>query len=180
MDGRGDESQYEGISSFVRFSGLLVPARAYFIGETYINTTLASFAAGILGGALGALTPLGPVLPFLTMSTLGYAFGGYHQWVFCRRRAYFYIQQYPTLMALAMCQSNYDMPDAANDPIPLSNTLSGDELLSWVKQGGYRRLGRSIIATYSCFDAVKEIEKRQQQEIVDKFFLPNGNDDEEE
>ena len=176
-DSRGDESQYEGFGSFVRLSGILVPTRAYFIGETYINTTLASFAAGILGAAVGVLTPLGPVLPFLSMSTIGYAFGGYQQWIFCKRRACHYIQEYPTLMALAMRQSNFDLlmneneeDDSSIASSPLLSTatsITGDELLAWVHKGGYRRLGLSILATYSCLDAVNEIEKRRQQTIVD-------------
>ena len=168
MNADDDESRYEGISSFVRLFGLLVPARAYFVGETYVNTTLASLAGGVLGGAVGVLTPIGPVLPFLGMSTLGYAFGGYQQWVFCKRRAYYYIQQYPTLMALAMRQSNFDVQSCRPT---LPSTVSGEKLLSWVQQGGYSRLGMSILATYSCLDAVNEIEKRQRQEAVDKFFL---------
>lgn len=61
-----EDSGLDNLSSLVRLTGVTVPARARFIGESLASATLSDLALGLVCGQAGAVTTSsGPLVPFL-------------------------------------------------------------------------------------------------------------------
>ena len=162
--GNVDESHFDGLSSLVRLSGVSVPARARFIGETLLGSSLSGLSVGLLSGSVGAtffMTSVGPLVPFLIGSGVGYTFGLVYQWRLAKQRALTFCENYPRLMAHCL-RWEWDIRDAPQ-------RANGKELVSWVLQGGLPRISNSILAANSCAAAVEEIQERNRQRIVDAY-----------
>ena len=160
-----DDGNYEGLSSLVRLSGMSVPARARFVGETLLGSTLMGLSLGLLSGTVGAtffMTTIGPVVPFLIGSGVGYTYGLFYQWNLIKRRALTFCENYPRLMAHSL-RWEWDEKDA---PQHASN---GKEFTAWVVQGGLSRVTLSILAAMSCAPGVEEIQQRNRQRIIDAY-----------
>ena len=94
-----------GLGAILKFTGSNVPARARFIGEAFVSASLFSVTIGLCCGAVGAtIFPIacGPLIPFLTGSSLGYSIGLYEHFWNVKRNMRFYAQHYPTLLAHAL------------------------------------------------------------------------------
>ena len=131
--GNVDDSQFEGLSSLVRLSGVSIPARARFVGETILGTTMTSLSVGLVSGSIGATffaASVGPLAPFLVGSGVGYTFGLFYQWRLAKRRAVLFCDQYPRLMAYTL-RTEWDLRD-----VP----ATAPELTAWVERGGLSRL----------------------------------------
>mmetsp|Transcript_24457 Transcript_24457/g.41573 ORF Transcript_24457/g.41573 Transcript_24457/m.41573 type:complete len:85 (-) Transcript_24457:6-260(-) len=77
------ETQFDGLSSLVRLTGSSVPARAKFVGETVLGCTLSSVVFGLVCGQMGASLAykgVGPLVPYLVGSWVGYTMGIVGQW----------------------------------------------------------------------------------------------------
>ena len=162
--GNVDDSHFEGLSSLVRLSGVSIPARARFVGETLIGSSLSGLSLGLLSGSIGAtlfMTSIGPLFPFVIGSGVGYTFGLIYQWRVAKRRALFYCERYPRLMVHAL-RMEFDVRD-------IPQNMSGTELVMWVQQGGLPRLSNSILAANSCSNGVEEIRDRTRQRIIDSY-----------
>ena len=160
--GNVDDTQFEGLSSLVRLSGVSIPARARFVGETMLGATLSSLSVGLLSGSLGATffaASVGPLAPFLVGSGVGYTFGLFYQWRLAKRRALLFCEQYPRLMAYAL-RTEWDMRDAPT---------TSPELTAWIRKGGLSRVSNSMLAANTCAAAVEEIRERSRQRIVDGY-----------
>lgn len=55
----------ENLGSFIKLTGLAVPARARFIGESLASATLTGLSVGLICGQVGATAVTGPLVPFL-------------------------------------------------------------------------------------------------------------------
>jgi hypothetical protein len=98
-----DDSPLEGLSSLIQLSGVTVPARARFVGEALVSSTLSSLTLGLSCGLFGAMvSPFGPLLPFLCGAWSGYTLGLIGHWRSSQRLALDYARLYPTLMAHAL------------------------------------------------------------------------------
>ena len=162
--GNVDDSQFDGLSSLVRLSGVSVPARARFVGETVLGSTLTGFSVGLLSGSVGATffaASIGPLVPFLVGSGAGYTFGLFYQWRIAKRRALVFCEDYPRLMAHTL-RWEWGVRDAPQN-------ANGNELTAWVLRGGLPRLTNSILAAQACTAAVEEIKERNRQRIVDSY-----------
>lgn len=158
------DDNFDGLSSLVRLSGTSIPARARFVGETLLGCTLTSVSVGLLGGSIGAtffMTTVGPVVPFLIGSGVGYSFGLFYHWNLAKTRALTLCKNYPRLMAHSL-RWDWDVHDA-----PLR--ANGKELAAWVLQGGLPRISNSIMAAVSCSAAAEEIQERHKQRLVDIY-----------
>jgi len=82
-----DDSHFDGLSSLVRLSGSNVPARARFIGEAILSSTMTGLTLGLVFGRVGGLTVAGPLVPFLVGTWTGYTFGLVGHWRNCKRLA---------------------------------------------------------------------------------------------
>ena len=61
-----EDSGLDSLSSFIRLTGVSVPARARFIGEAIASSTLSGLAMGLCCGQIGAMMgSVGPLVPFL-------------------------------------------------------------------------------------------------------------------
>lgn len=164
MTGSADDGHFEGLSSLVRLTGVSVPARARFVGETMLGSSLTGLSVGLLSGSIGAtffVASVGPLVPFLVGSGVGYSFGLIYQWKLSRRRALYFCENYPRLMAHTL-RWEWDEKD-----VPL--TAKGDQLVTWVLAGGLPRLTNSILAATSCSQNVADIQERNRQRIVDAY-----------
>ena len=159
-----DEGHFDGLSSLVRLTGISVPARTRFVGETMLGSSLTGLSVGLLSGSVGATffaASVGPLVPFLVGTGVGYSFGLVYQWRLARRRALLFCENYPRLMSHTL-RWEWDMKE-----VPQNGT--GDELVAWVLAGGLARLSNSILASNTCASNVVEIQVRMRQRIVDAY-----------
>jgi hypothetical protein len=78
---------------------------ARFVGEAVLSDTVPSLTIGIACGATSAvLFPwgVGPLVPYLAGSVVGYSLGLYQYWHSCKRCTLFCARQYLTLLAHAL------------------------------------------------------------------------------
>jgi len=104
-----EEGHLSGLSSLVRLSGVNVPARAQFLGETLVSATISSLTVGLTAGLSGAVffpATVGPLVPALVGLGVGYNFGLYSMWASSKRRMMWFAQQYPTVLAHALRTEN--------------------------------------------------------------------------
>eukprot|EP00977_Amphora_coffeiformis_P028357 scaffold34937_cov165-Amphora_coffeaeformis.AAC.4 len=163
--GNVDDSHFDGLSSLVRLTGVSVPARARFVGESLLGSTITSLSVGLLSGSVGATffaASVGPLVPFLIGSGAGYTFGLIYQWRMAKRRALVFCQDYPRLMAHTL-RWEWDVRD-------IPQNANGNELTAWVLRGGLPRLTNLILASHSCASAVEEIKERNRQRIVESYI----------
>eukprot|EP00540_Astrosyne_radiata_P018505 CAMPEP_0116865200 /NCGR_PEP_ID=MMETSP0418-20121206/25265_1 /TAXON_ID=1158023 /ORGANISM="Astrosyne radiata, Strain 13vi08-1A" /LENGTH=170 /DNA_ID=CAMNT_0004500545 /DNA_START=184 /DNA_END=696 /DNA_ORIENTATION=- len=154
------ESQFEGLSSLVRLTGANVPARARFVGETVLVSTLSSLTLGLVCGQMGSfwvLDSVGPLVPYLVGSWVGYSMGMLNQWRTSKRLALSYAKKYPTLMAYALRQE-WD--------VKVGSTKNLDR---WIQNGGLGIMTMSILAAQSCRADVEEIQQKNRQRLVEVY-----------
>lgn len=147
----------EGMSSIVALSGAAVPARARFIGRTVAETTFASVTLGMVCGQAGALTPLGPLLPFLAGSWAGYTLGCCAVWRRGRRDAVECARRYPKLLAHSLKHEfaiEADVKDGALD--------------RWICEHP-GRLSWAILAAQHCQADVQELQNAERQKLLDEY-----------
>ena len=198
-----DDHLGSGLSSFVRMTGTNVPARARFTGEAIVSATFSSLTFGMFSGGLGAvLAPIsvGPLVPFMVGSAVGYSFGLYQMWANCKRRMLWYARQYPVLLAhslrieqhiivpssiikttkeLVEAQRNeegeeYQMGDFTTQKASEGGPNTMDQ---WILAGGLGRITWAILAAQECSQDAVAIQKQQRQNIVDSFDNNGGDDD---
>jgi hypothetical protein len=159
-----DDGHFEGLSSLVRLTGVSVPARARFVGETMLGSSVMGLSVGLLSGSVGAtffVASVGPLVPFLVGSGVRYSFGLIYQWRLSRRRALYFCENYPRLRAHTL---RWEWDEKS---VPL--TANGDQLVDWVLAGGLPRLTNSILAAITCSPNVVEIQERNRQRIIDAY-----------
>jgi len=65
------EDRLDGLGGLLNLLGI-VPARARFVGEAVVSSTLSSLTVGLTFGIMGAaFLPTGPLMPFLVDSWVG-------------------------------------------------------------------------------------------------------------
>jgi hypothetical protein len=160
-----EDSHMEGLSSLVRLSGANVPARARFVGEAVIQSSLTSITLGLVCGQAGALfmTTTGPLVPFLVGSWTGYTVGLMIYWHGAKRLAITYAQRYPTLLAHAL--STERLVEVPKTVIQEDNP---EKLEQWIVEGGLPRLSMSILAAQSCRNDVEELERQERQRLMEE------------
>eukprot|EP00540_Astrosyne_radiata_P019504 CAMPEP_0116823210 /NCGR_PEP_ID=MMETSP0418-20121206/714_1 /TAXON_ID=1158023 /ORGANISM="Astrosyne radiata, Strain 13vi08-1A" /LENGTH=167 /DNA_ID=CAMNT_0004451443 /DNA_START=60 /DNA_END=563 /DNA_ORIENTATION=+ len=162
------ESQFEGLSSLVRLTGAAIPARARFVGETILSSTLSSLTLGLLCGQLGAtVESVGPLVPYLVGSWFGCTIGLWNQWSSSKRLAISYAKKYPTLMAYALKQE-WD--------VKVESTKNLDR---WIQNGGLGIMTMSILAAQSCRADVEEIQQKNRQRLVEEYGEGGSSNTEE-
>ena len=139
------------------------------MGETVLSCTLTSVAFGLVCGHVGsalAMESVGPVVPYLVGSWVGYTFGLVGQWTMSKRLALSYANKYPSLLAYCLHQEWDLVVPAKSEP----------HMAEWIQQGGMGRMTMSILAAQSCRNDVEEIKQRNRQRVVNKYG-GNGEDD---
>lgn len=159
-----EDSHMDGLSTLVRLSGANVPARARFVGEAMIQSSLCSITFGLVCGQVGALfmTTTGPLVPFLVGSWTGYTVGLMTYWYGAKRLAITYAQRYPTLLAHAL-----SMEHLFKVPKSVMQEANDGKLEQWIVEGGLPRLSVSILAAQSCRNDVDELERQERQRLMD-------------
>jgi hypothetical protein len=184
-----DDSHFDGLSSLVRLSGVSVPARARFIGEALVSSTLTSLTLGLSFGMVGAVcSPIGPLVPFLVGSWTGYTFGLVNHWRTCSNTVRQYAQQYPTLLAHALATEGRGIPvppkvvQASEERLGTQNDEESDHpvpsgsvtLEEWIRQGGLGRLTWSILAAQSCQRDVEELQRQHRERLIQEHHEKYG------
>jgi len=148
-----------------------------------------------VAGQLGAmLTPWGPLLPFLTGSTLGFGVGVWGNWRRVVDRARQYARCYPQILAHALwtehrvvvpahmivvaAPQQQSKEDSQHSPgaQPQDNYHPMEE---WVTSQGIRHLSWCVLAAQSCQGDVEEVDRQERQRIVDGFHRANKEDDDD-
>lgn len=163
-----EESQFEGLPSLIRMAGTNVPARARFVGEALVSSSLASITLGLVCGQAGAfaMASTGPLVPFLLGSWTGYTVGLLTYWHGCKRLALTYAQRYPTLLAHALSTERFvDVPDSVME----ANKSDDKVLEDWILEGGLPRLSMSILAAQACRNDVEELERQERQRLMEEY-----------
>jgi hypothetical protein len=193
-----EDTPLDGLSSLVRLAGHNVPARARFIGEALMTSTLTSLTLGLSCGMVGAsFLSAGPLIPFLFGSWTGYTLGLVNHWRISTMRANKFARQYPSLMAHALMiergivvprnvvrvsegflQRDNDDHDVENDEEAVETTAvaistkpaGGDTttLEEWIHQGGLGRVTWSVLAAQSCVPDVEDLQRQQRQKLMDE------------
>jgi hypothetical protein len=160
-----DDTPMEGLSSLVRLSGVNVPARARFVGEAMIQSSLTSITLGLVCGQAGGMlmTTTGPLVPFLVGSWAGYTVGLMTYWYGAKRLAITYAQQYPTILAHAL--STERMIEV---PKTMMQEVNPEKLEQWIVEGGLPRLSASILAAQACRNDVEELERQERQRLMEE------------
>jgi len=140
-------------------------------------------------------TPVGPLLPFLTFSTVGFGLGMFGNWRQSVARAKQYARYYPQILAHALwVEHRILVPDpvlrasinasaASNTSDPATTTTLAAEYNStaiqqqqqpttnsmeeWVANQGVRHLSMCVLAAQSCQLDVEEVDKQERQRIMD-------------
>lgn len=177
-----EDTDLGGLSSLVRLSGVNVPARARFIGEALVSSTLTSMTFGLCSGMLGSTLACGPLVPFLVGSWMGYSAGLIRYWQTTVWKTHIYAQQYPSIMAhaLATGSTNIEVPRhviQASEERLLSLTLSEEEypakhdagtLEDWIREGGLGRLTWSVLAAQSCRSDIEELQRKRRERLIEE------------
>jgi len=164
-----EDSHFDGLSSLIRLSGASVPARARFIGEAILSSTLSALTLGLVFGQTGAIfmATTGPLVPFLVGSWTGYSFGLVSYWYSVKRMALKYALKYPTILAHALTtERGLEVP-----PSVMKSALDhkeGENLQKWIVSGGLGRLSLSILAAQSCRNDVEELERQERQRLMEE------------
>jgi hypothetical protein len=163
MDNTDDAtSPFENFSSLLRIAGTQVPARAIFLGQSLFAGIYTGTTVGLVCGQFGMyFTPLGPLVPFLLGTGVGFCMGLYGTWkssvgmvrVFCRN--------YPTVLAHSMWTEHYQV-------VPLDIQQDGSTMEDWALNHGYFRLTLCVLAARACERDVREINRQQRQRLIDE------------
>ena len=172
-----------GLSSIVRMAGANVPARARFSAETLVSATFSSITFGMLSGALGSVVvpaAVGPLIPFLVGSSVGYSFGLYQMWANSKRRMLWYAKQYPSLLAHSLRTEHHIIVPSSVVKATQENEHHREEFESsktegapsptldqWIIDGGLGLVTWSVLAAQECREDAEAIQKQQRQIIVD-------------
>lgn len=146
----------EGISAIVGLSGVSVPARARFLGYFISTTTYTSLTYGLAAGQVGAMTRLGPLLPFLAGSWTGYTIGCVAVWRSARAEALTTAERYPKLLEHVL-REEFAI-DAARD-VPLED---------WIAQTS-GRMTYAILAAQACQAAVQELKDAETVRLLEGY-----------
>jgi hypothetical protein len=172
-----DDSHFDGLSSLVRLSGSNVPARARFIGEAILSSTMTGLTLGLVFGRVGGLTVAGPLVPFLVGTWTGYTFGLVGHWRNCKRLAITYAQRYPTLLAHALLvEHGIVVPPAVLQAGATSKEESAttasysftDTMDVWIRKGGLVLMSWSVLAAQACRHDVEEVERQERQRLKEE------------
>lgn len=160
-----DSSPLDGFSSLLRLSGNTVPARARFVGEATFSGIFTATTMGLLCGQAGmALTPFGPLVPFLCGSGLGFCLGLYATWNKAVRNVKTYAKSYPQILAHALWTENRIIVPPS---ILCNKQNAGHEMEKWVQDQGMRHFSLCVIAAQSCQADVEEVEKQERQRLIE-------------
>jgi hypothetical protein len=94
-----------GLGSILRLAGTNIPARAQYIGESIVSGTLFSISVGMSCGAIGAAVfplSIGPVIPYIIGSSIGYCYGVWDYYRTTRTSAIRVAKYYPTIFAYSL------------------------------------------------------------------------------
>ncbi|KAL3782581.1 hypothetical protein HJC23_005284 [Cyclotella cryptica] len=185
------------LNSILQIGGSTVPARTRFIASTIATTTYSSLTFGLFSGLVGAITPFGPLVPFLSGCWMGYSLGLYSVWRSAKSLAVRCAERYPRLLAhtlelefeLMVPRDCVDFPPiktAGSTPIynaeeetSLYQWQSGREdfvnssshpFAQWICNGGIGRLSWAILAAQECQRTMYDIERDQIEKIVDANY----------
>ncbi|CAB9510860.1 expressed unknown protein [Seminavis robusta] len=208
-DDDDDSPLGSGLGTILRFTGSNVPSRALYIGEAFVSASLFSVTIGLCFGSVGAVifpNTCGPLVPFLTGSSIGYTFGLYEHYSSVKRNMLVHARHYPTLLAHAMWSEHKRVvpksvmeasrqQEEEDNPQESSNVTTSPPLLyqpevenvpldQWVFLGGLGRLTWSMLASQNCKANVTAIEEQKRQRLVDSILQEhegknddNSNDD---
>lgn len=146
----------DGISAMVSLAGVSVPARARFLGHFISATTYSSLTYGLAAGQVGAMTRVGPLLPFLAGSWAGYTVGCVGVWRRARAEALSTAERYPKLLEHVLREEF--AVDAARD-VPLED---------WIAQTS-GRMTYAILAAQACQAAVQELNDARAARLVEGY-----------
>ena len=165
-----EDSHFDGLSSLIRLSGASVPARARFVGEAILSSSLSALTLGLVCGQTGAaffMATTGPLVPFLVGSWTGYSFGLVSYWYNAKRMTLKYAQKYPTILAHALTtERGLEVPPSVIKCI--LDPEKGESLQQWIISGGLGRLSMSILAAQSCRNDVEELERQERQRLMEE------------
>lgn len=126
-------------------------------------------------------TPVGPAIPFLTASTVGFGLGMFGNWKQAVDRTKQYARYYPQILAHALwVEHRVIVPEpvlraSIDASAPHKKTASKygsiqqqqQPMVDWVTDQGVRHLSMCMFAAQSCRSDVEEIEKQERQRLMD-------------
>ena len=166
-----DAGSLDGLSSLIRLTGVGIPARARFIGESLASSLLSGIATGLVCGQIGAMTvTAGPLVPFLWGTWVGSGLGLFAHWRKSALYAEMCADNYPKLMAHALWTSRQIVVPTTIIEASSTEGASGDiTLREWMRQGGMGRYTSSVLAATECSAAVQEVENNKRQALIEQL-----------
>lgn len=146
----------------------LIPARGRLIARHVTQSALLSILVGSVGGWIGAnLFPLalGPFLPYVVCSSIGFCASSYQFWKTEKDKALTWYKQYPTLMQHHLYSAFPGVPF----PIDFTNTEKTPSSFSdvaWL-----------VMAAQNATTDIEEIQTRKASQIIDSFTETNGKEE---
>mmetsp|Transcript_28032 Transcript_28032/g.62397 ORF Transcript_28032/g.62397 Transcript_28032/m.62397 type:complete len:192 (+) Transcript_28032:219-794(+) len=183
----------DGLSSLISFTGLSIPARARFVAQCIGTAIYSSLTVGLVAGQTGAVLPCGPLVPFVTGSFLGYAWGCVGFWRISRKKAINCARRYPKILAHEML-THFDIEVPENvDVSRQQQEACGREVAvvtnnrfdsqkdmtmeQWIQSGGVGRLSYAILATQGCEEDISDMQKNERQVLVEEYSGMMNNDE---
>jgi hypothetical protein len=162
MDNETDTSPFENFTSLLRIAGHQVPARAIFLGQSLFSGLYTGTTLGLVCGQFGMyFTPLGPLIPFLLGTGIGFCMGLYGTWQTSVGLVRVYARNYPTILAHSLWTEHYLV-------VPSHVQADGSAMEDWaVHQGGSLRLTLCVLAARACERDVREIHRQQRQRLTE-------------
>lgn len=131
------------------------------------------------------LTPWGPLLPFLTGSTLGFGVGVWGNWRRVVDRTKQYARCYPQILAHALWTEHRVVVPAHLVVVRSQQPEEDSEpqnhpMAEWVTSQGIQHLTWCVLAAQSCQGDVEEVDKQERQRIVDAFHHRANKEDDDD
>eukprot|EP00934_Nitzschia_sp_Nitz4_P001539 Nitzschia sp. Nitz4//scaffold206_size41850//27157//28839//NITZ4_007425-RA/size41850-augustus-gene-0.62-mRNA-1//-1//CDS//3329541574//1539//frame0 len=177
-----DDHRLEGMNSLVTLAGVTVPARARFVGEALVGASVSSLTLGLTAGMFGAMSPVGPLVPFLFGSWTGYSFGLMRHWQASRKYALDCAKDYPLLLGHALNSDQYScsvprsIVDASEEHRKQvvesredEDESSASPFIQWIEKGGLGRMSWVILAAQNCRADIDELHRMERQKMVEQY-----------
>lgn len=157
-----DPTPFENFSSLLRLAGAQVPARAIFLGQSLFSGIYTGTTLGLVCGQVGMyFTPLGPLIPFLFGTGVGFCMGLYGTWKSSVGMVKVFARNYPTILAHSLWTEHYLV-------VPPHVQEEGSTMEDWALNHGHFRLTLCVLAARACERDVREINRQQRQRLNDE------------
>jgi hypothetical protein len=191
-----ESGAFQGLASLIRLAGFSLPERARFAGGALIMSSISALTVGLVCGQVGGtffMNSVGPLVPFLVGSWMGFSAGLWNYWSSAKRLALKCATLYPAVLAHAL-QLEWDVhvpseviSNSMRRPkrggllppiVVVTNKNYNYEMTTsrsvtttldqWILQGGLPRMSLAILSAQGCQTGAAEVFQAERQWLFER------------